>query len=199
MNAKGWIVDKWESQFSRKEPDWALILDALYRVKLSNESYFWGVSPKDISEEEELGEKLLESQINGFSKIVDREPGGTEVLLREMWEMGLIQPPDPNLVEMDSGYSKIIDEENSGNSSVWSLTSKGFNVAHDREKKVEEHKQNETLNFLTIALAAVGLLQGFALSLNVSSKSGEYAAIGVVIVAILMSVLLLISWKMGDL
>lgn len=188
---------------AEKRPEWAVILNELYQIRLTDEGYIWGVSQGEVPENSSLDEKIAESQVDALSKKIGQKSAETELILDEMNKVGLLYAPTVGLVTHDGEPIKNREQAESdlfgpNPSSTWTLTEKGFDVAHQREIKKQEHRHNDNIVFLTIALVATGILQSSTLALTDNSETGFILSLGIIFISFVLTALLAYSWHQDE-
>lgn len=125
---------------------WEKVLDGLYNLGGYG---MWTASDEEI----DSGADLVEE--TGLS------PGTLDDAVSTLGDRG-------NLLE----YNMTVAEDGASRVTRAQLTSDGFSLAHDRTESKRNRVANQSVAFLTLVLALVGLGQAIALSVQANAMAG---------------------------
>lgn len=149
------------SILSMNEPDWARVLSYLYE------------------EQEEITYLLGLDESNDIVQKTGMEPKKIEETLEHMNNIGLV----------DDSYPPISGEKNL-TMVKFSLSEKGFDVAHNREMNDRQRSTNQVLTVLTIFVAIGSVLQGYSAYLSHEEPMEQIALLGAIMLVLVLIALI---------
>lgn len=171
---------------TQNEPTWAVVLHTLYENGMAGDSF------------DELGYSEF-ARKQAIAKEVDRDPAEVSRAIREMVDTNLINDvPTSNRMQ---GYS---------------LTKKGFDVAHTRSLRRQEqqrenrrdqrqHEVNRAIGFLTFGLLVIGLVQATTVAIagfDVQLLSAQLIQLGLIYIVLtaglgVIAGIIFLLWRSG--